>query len=325
MQKGKVPYNILKRSVLKHTNFKNPEILIGAGIGKDSAVISCKENNTILLSGNPITVSEISGLYYGVVRCMNHLLASGATPIGLMNQILLPVNAEEKQLVDIMKELHCICEEFHIAILGGHTTVTDVVMKPVITLTAVGVGNGVFVNPQAGWDLIVTKYIGMEGTSILVHKEEEVLHSHYTYDFLLGAKKMKKNLLVAQEAVIASSHGAAIHSMSEGGILGALWDMMDGAGLGMDVDLKAIPIRQETVEITEFFELNPYQMMSNGALLIATKNGDELVQKLHKENIQATIIGKTTSEKARILHRDDEKRYLDRPAMDELYRTELLV
>lgn len=325
MQKGKVPYNILKRSVLKHAIFKKSEVLVGAGIGKESSILSCKGNEGIAFSGNPVIVSGINGLYYGVIRCMNHLWASGAAPTGIINQILLPTDSEEKQLADIMKQLNDICNDLNIVILGGHTMVTDVVRQPVITLTAVGLVNCVPVKPQAGWDLIVTKYIGMEGTSLLVHEKEEVLHSHYTYDFLFGAKQMRQNLCVAQEANIAIAHGAAVHSMSEGGVLASLWDMMDGAGLGMDVNLKAIPIRQETVEITEFFELNPYQMMSNGALLVATPNGEELLQKLHREKIPATIIGKTTAEKARILRRDEEERYLDRPAMDDLYRTELLI
>lgn len=44
-----------------------------------------------------------------------------------------------------------------------------------------------------------------------------------------------------------------MQDLSEGGIFGALWEMADGAGIGLDVALKRIPIQQETVEICEFF------------------------------------------------------------------------
>ena len=324
MQKGKVPYNVLKRSVLKHVAPKKPEVLLGAGIGQDSSVLSCKESGVFVMSANPVTISGADGVYCGILRCMNHLAASGAEPIGIMDQILLSPDTEEKQLADIMKKLSAACTALGITILGGHTTVSEAVKRPVITLTAVGYGNSVPVKPKAGWDLILTKYVGMEGTSLLAWEKEELLHSHYTYDFLSGAKNMKQFLSVAPEAAIGRAFGAAMRSLSEGGVLAALWDMMDGAGLGMDVDLKAIPIRQETVEITEFFELNPYEMMSGGSLLMAVPKGEELVWHLKKEKIPAVIIGKTTLEKARILRRDEEQRYLDRPAIDELYQTGLL-
>lgn len=55
-----------------------------------------------------------------------------------------------------------------------------------------------------------------------------------------------------------------MQDLSEGGIFGALWEMADGAGIGLDVALKRIPIQQETVEICEFFGVNPYQMLSTG-------------------------------------------------------------
>lgn len=58
--------------------------------------------------------------------------------------------------------------------------------------------------------------------------------------------------------------------------------MADGAGIGLDVALKRIPIQQETVEICEFFGVNPYQMLT-GALLIAAADGEGLVQKMALE------------------------------------------
>ena len=76
-----------------------------------------------------------------------------------------------------------------------------------------------------------------------------------------------------------------MQDLSEGGIFGALWEMADGAGIGLDVALKRIPIQQETVEICEFFGVNPYQMLSTGALLIAAADGEGLVQKMALEGI----------------------------------------
>lgn len=96
--------------------------------------------------------------------------------------------------------------------------------------------------------------------------------------------------------------------------------MADGAGIGLDVALKRIPIQQETVEICEFFGVNPYQMLSTGAALIAAADGEGLVQKMALEGIPSAVIGRTTSGKERILRNGEEVRYLDKPQMDEMYR-----
>ncbi len=132
-------------------------------------------------------------------------------------------------------------------------------------------------------------------------------------------------LSIIPEAAVAGRYGAtAMHNVSEGGIFGALWEMMDGAGTGMVIDLKSIPIRQETVEICEFFDLNPYQLLSGGALLITADKGQELVKELQKEGIPATIIGKTTAGKDRVIRNEEEERFLDLPKMDEIFKTGLM-
>mgnify|MGYP002229688185 FL=1 len=82
-----------------------------------------------------------------------------------------------------------------------------------------------------------------------------------------------------------------MHDITEGGIFGALWELAQGADVGLDVDLKKIPIRQETVEVCEQFGLNPYLLMSSGAMLIGTKQGEILVRKLGEAGIPGTVIG----------------------------------
>ena len=90
--------------------------------------------------------------------------------------------------------------------------------------------------------------------------------------------------------------------------------------MGLDVDLKKIPIRQETVEVCEQFGLNPYLLMSSGAMLIGTEQGEILVRKLQEAGIPGTVIGQAVEGSSRILRNGEEIRYLDRPQSDELYK-----
>ena len=108
--------------------------------------------------------------------------------------------------------------------------------------------------------------------------------------------------------------------MTEGGIFGALWEMAEASGVGLEIDLKKIPIRQETVEVCEFFGVNPYLLISSGCMLMAAQDGNHLVRELEKAGIKATIIGKATAGNDRVLLNEDERRFLEPPKTDELYK-----
>ena len=70
--------------------------------------------------------------------------------------------------------------------------------------------------------------------------------------------------------------------------------MGSGSGVGLDIDLKSIPIRQETVEVCEALGLNPYILMSSGSMLISTRDGHGLVRESSKAGIHAAVVGKAT-------------------------------
>ena len=136
---------------------------------------------------------------------------------------------------------------------------------------------------------------------------------------------MKQQMSIVPEAAVAiTSKVSGMHDVSEGGIFRALWEVAQRAGVGLNVDLKKIPIRQETVEICEFFQLNPYEMLSGGSLIMIAEDGEALVEALAQAQIPATVIGKITEGHDRVVTNEDETRFLDRPRTDEIYKMEEL-
>ena len=111
-----------------------------------------------------------------------------------------------------------------------------------------------------------------------------------------------------------------MHDVTEGGIFGALWEMAEASDIGLEIFLKKIPVKQETIEICEFFGINPYELISSGCMLIAAKDGTGLVHELEKAGIYAVLIGKATKGKDRLLFNEEEKRFLEPPKADELYK-----
>lgn len=327
MKVGKVSETVLKRSVFKQLRKRREEVLIHAGVGEDCTAVSVAPDEVIVLSTDPITgtVNEIGTLAVHITA--NDIASSGAEVIGILTSVILPDGSREIALKRIMSEMESVCKELNIEIMGGHTEVSKAVNQPLITVTGVGkikkeqlvATKGL----EVGDELVMTKWAGLEGTAILANDHFEELTGRYTKEYMENAKELIKHISVVKDAKIASQVGVtSMHDITEGGIYGALWEVASAAGIGVEVELEKIPIRQETVEICEFYDLNPYQLMSSGCMLMGTKNGNALVKALEEAGIPAAIIGKAVAGNDKVIIREGERFYLEPPKSDELYKVE---
>lgn len=325
MKIGKVSETVLKRSIFKQIHTKRDEVLLGAGVGEDCAAVKLSPGEIFVISTDPITgtVKDVGMLAIQITA--NDLASSGAEPVGVMLTVLLPEEIEEEDIREMMRQVEEACAHFHIQVMGGHTEVTRAVTQPVISVTGVGkVREDRLVSTagaKPGQDILVTKWIGIEGTSIIAKEKEKELLERFSQAFVDTAKGFDQYLSVLPDSRIAVEHGvSAMHDVTGGGIYGALWEVAEASGIGLEIDLKSIPIRQETIEICEYFELNPYYLISSGCMLMAADQGHDLVRKLEAAGIPAAVIGKATDGKARRIWNGGEESYLERPKTDELYK-----
>ena len=325
MKIGKLPEPVLIRSVLKQVKYRREEVLVGPAVGQDCAVVQVESDEVLVMSTDPITGTVKDLGSHSIHITANDLAASGAEPIGVMLTVMLPDTVEEPEVKKMMQEAEATCKKLNMEVLGGHTEITNVVRQPLISVTGVGkikksrVITTLQVQPEQ--DIVVTKWIGLEATTILAKEREEELRKRFSAGIVDTAIGFDQFLSVVPESRIAMEHGVtAMHDITEGGVFGALWEMASGAGVGLEVDLKKIPIRQETVEICQYFDLNPYQIMSSGSMMIAADDGHELVRKLEKAGIHAAVVGRTNAGNDRILRNGEDVRYLDKPQPDELYK-----
>lgn len=325
MKVGKVPEIVLSRSVLNQLKTKRDEVLVGASIGEDCAIVALKEDEEFVISTDPITgtTKDIGTLAVHVTA--NDLASNGAEPIGIMVTVLLPNPSSEKTLKNIMEQLQQACSAMNIQIMGGHTEVTDAVNQPVLSITGVGKAKKnqriTTKGAKPGQEIIVTKSIGIEGTYIMATEKEEELSTRYSKEFIEQAKEMKNQLSIVKEAMIAKEYKVtSMHDITEGGIFGALWEVGEASEVGMEIQLSKIPIKQETIEFCNYFDLNPYMLISSGSLLIVADRGNDVVDALKAEGIEATIIGKIVEDKERVVILEEEKRFLTPPKSDEVYK-----
>ena len=324
MEIGKLPESVLKRSVIKQLHVKRPEVGSGPNIGEDCATVRIEPDEEIVLSTDPITgtASDIGEL--AVTVSINDLASAGAEPIGILLTVLLTPRMREAKLKHIMEQVDEACRRYNIQVIGGHTEVTEAVNQPLISVTAVGkVKRGHMVSTggaKPGMDIVLTKWIGLEGTSIIAKDHENELLTKLPQSLIDTAKGFDQYLSVLSESRIAVEYGvAAMHDVTEGGIFGALWEMGEASGVGLDIDLMSIPVKQETIEVCEFYGINPYELISSGAMLIATEDGNGLVRKLSDAGVASAVIGKSNSSNDRRIINGDEERFLEPPKTDALY------
>ncbi len=324
MKQGKVKSGVWSRSISKQLHTKRDEVLLGVKPGEDCSALQVSEDEILVTAAQAVTMAVSDPGARGIIYAINNLVTSGAKPVAVLLDVLLPDRAVEQTLKEIMHGAETCASEMNVQIMGGHTEVTDAVNRPIVTVTGIGKvkKDGLLKTADAkpGMDLVLTKSIGLEGVSQLAMEREEQLLSYFPEHLVKEAQSFAAQICVRREAEIAvENKAAAMHDVSIGGIYGALWEFADAAHVGLNIDLKAIPIRQETVEISEYLGINPYKLNGTGSLLIATEDGVGLVGAMARAGISAVIIGKTTNSNDRLLYIEDEVRYLETPQQDAFF------
>ncbi len=337
MKTGKISESILKRSVLKQIEKVHSEVLKGAGVGEDCAFLSWEkhDDNKDADSGGMAVSTQTVALGISDAAFLAVMAAAGALARTVTLAVTLPEGAEEILLRELMEQALDCCRKLKIQIVGGHTEVSRSVRQPVVTATVIGEyqKNAVLKDAEkekqaagktdvyspAGLDIVVSKWIGMEGTSIIAKEKERELLKRFPPVLVKMAGEQREYLSVASEAATALKSGVyAMHDVRNGGIFGALWEISRKLGVGLCVDLKKIPVRQETIEICEFYNLNPYELISGGMLIMLTRDGQRLAEDLENKGINGIVIGSTNDGNDKIIVNQEEIRYLEPPVPDEI-------
>lgn len=327
MDAGKVPNEVLDKIVLSKLNKIRKDIILRPGIGEDCTAIDFGDYACIL-STDPITGAANDIGQLSVHISCNDIASCGVAPLGLLVTILCPVGTSEAELGKVMEQISETAAGLNVEIIGGHTEVTSAVNRIVISTTCIGKApkNRVVSSRGAkpGDSVIITKSAGLEGTAIIANDLEHRIADKLSGEQLERAKGFIASISVVGEGVIAGEYGAtAMHDITEGGLLGAAWEVAEASGAGIIIDKDKVPVDEVTALICESLELDALKLISSGCMLITCKRGEELCRILEDNNIRATIIGSITADKnERILisKKEGSLKEIEPPGADELYK-----
>lgn len=326
---GKIPVNVLKGIIFKNLGFKREEVVLGPSVGFDGAVIDMGDKS-LAMSIDPITGAVERIGWLAVHINANDIATFGIEPAFFLSCILLPENATTEIVRKISVQMDKAAKELKIAIIGGHCEVTPGLSSPLVVGCAIGItkkGNYVTSGgAKPGDKLILTKTVGIEGTAILAMEKEKLLKEKLNIDIVNDAKNFYEKISVVKDAIVAFKTGGvnAMHDPTEGGLAGGIHEIADASNLGVKVFEEKIPVAKETLEICNFFEIDPLQLISSGALLIASErhSTEKILENLRAHKISASVIGEFLHSpyKRLFICKNGRERILVRPESDHLWK-----
>ncbi len=306
---GKVPGDVLGPLLAKFTR-PDPSIVVGPGIGRDAAALRTS-GNLIVVKTDPITFPTVDAGRYLININANDIACMGATPRWLLVTALLPEGKTTPALIEsLFSSLTTAADELGILLVGGHSEITQGVDRPLLIGQMIGEATDDDLldigNAQDGDLVVLIGGIAVEGTAILATQAAEALAGIDPDLFTRAGRFLTTpGISVVPAARALQASGAMVrgmHDPTEGGLATALPELSAATGLGLEVDLDAIPIYPETQAICDALGLDPLGLISSGALLavVAPDRRDSWLHAVQEAGFIISVVGRLTASHTRV-------------------------
>ncbi len=323
---GKLPHELLVAKVFRRIGVRDPDVIVGPGVAIDAAIIRVG-SEYLVVHTDPITEAIERAGWLAIHVASNDVAVSGAKPRWASVAILLPPG--KASLLDIIVEdIDKAARELGIMVVGGHTEEAPGATKPVIAATVMGVTKRPLSisNVREGLEVIVAKYVGAEGTAIIASDFANLLREKGVDEKTLEtAREFFNHISVVKEALAIADIVEAMHDPTEGGLLGALYEVAFATNTVIELWVDKVPVHDITRRVCSLLGIEPLKLISSGALLAFVKSNivDEVLARLRKIGVPAAHVGRIVGKgKGRVKLVLDGKTIgvVDRFVVDELAR-----
>lgn len=293
-------------------------VLQGPAFGVDTAIIDLGHGNGLAVASDPLSFIPPLGMkasaWLSVLLVANDIATTGYLPQYAQFVLNLPLTMHTGDLQEYWTHIHGFCASLGIAITGGHTGFDQ--MGPTTlagggTMFAAVNLNRVKTSALArpGHDLLMTKTAALSSSAILAMSFPQYIQMHLGNDCQRRLADGFYHTSVLDEVRILNSVPAqmnavsAMHDVTEGGVLGAVFELAEAAGTGVCVDSRRIRVGRDQREVCNLFGLDPLCSVGAGSMLIVCdpKATHSLAEILQAKGIPVSLIGHLTQDKKKIV------------------------
>lgn len=307
-ESGKIAQGTAENIIFGNCGSFRNEVSTGPGFGVDVSVVDLPGGMGLISTSDPLSLIPSLGLqesaWLSVHLMANDMATTGFSPMYAQMVLNLPATLSRNDFKTYWEYIHQFCNEIGVSITGGHTgfiegqnstisgggTFFTVAPKEEILLSK---------NAKPTDVILVTKQCAISSTSILAMSFPETIINKLGKEVYDEASRMfyettsLKDGLTAAGTEIKHTEVTAMHDVTEGGVLGAIYELVTASGNGAVIYNEQLPLESVQQEISKLFSMDPRYCIGAGSMIITCKKGTEqqVIERLQKENIRCSAVG----------------------------------
>jgi hydrogenase maturation factor len=298
-QLGKIDRSFFADYVATRLGAQRDDVSLGPTHGVDFGVVDV-DGTALVTATDPLSVLPALGLEragrFAIDIVLSDVAVSGIAPSHVAIGLTLPPGMTDGEFSAVWEGIHDELTDLGAAVVTGHTARYQNCSYPWVgAATAMAVGDHEdLVRPDGarpGDRLLVTNGPAVETAGLFATLFPEALTAR---GLERGAVELAQERLAeatcVRDALAAAEAGAvhAMHDATEGGLRGALCELADSAGVRIEVDSSAVPMRPGVQALCTALDVDPWTCTTAGTLLIAVPPEDS-------EAVERAIGGRGTA------------------------------
>lgn len=305
---GKIERDLLEQFVRSKCGLQRKEVLNGPAFGADVSVIDLPGAMALALTSDPLSLIPSLGLqesaWLSVHLMANDMATTGYAPMYGQFVLNLPSSFSKKDFKTYWEYIHRFCQEIGVAITGGHTGFVEGQHSTIAgggTMAAVLPKDTLLVSrfAQPGNLILITKCCALSSSAILAMSFPETVKNRAGVEVYQQACESFYNTSSLQDALLAANPDGkeagvtAMHDVTEGGVLGAIFELCVASGNGAVIYNDSLPVTNVPAQVCSVFDLDPRYCIGAGAMIITCKKEASagIIARLAGHHIPCVVVG----------------------------------
>ncbi|GHB65927.1 AIR synthase family protein [Persicitalea jodogahamensis] len=315
---GKIDHHLFEQFISTKCGKQREEVFAGPQFGVDVSVVDLPGEMAMAMTSDPLSLVPTLGLeesaWLSVQLMANDMATTGFAPMYGQFVLNLPSTFPKSEFKIYWEYIHQFCARIGIAITGVHTGFIEGQNSTIAgggTFITIAPKSKILISKAArvGDAILVTKTCAISSAAILAMSFPETIKQKLgveTYHEACSTFYQTSSLEDALAAVGKNNEHddiTAMHDVTEGGVMGAIYELATASGHGATIYNDRLPIGRLQKEVCALFSLDPRHCIGAGSMIITCGKQAvaEVIQRLGAQNIDCVEVGELVEKKSGIM------------------------